>query len=145
MKLITIAILAFTILEVLNVIILYFQPQSKKGNGIGVFKAFEKSKETPEVHALVKYLINWVAGTKLIFIALLIIIMIRADETTQLLSVIALILSIMTFYWRLYPAIKKMDANNELDPKGYSKTLGFMILGFIIIFMAALLITYLRL
>lgn len=58
MNLTAIAISAFIFLEVLNVIILYFAPQSKKGNGIGVFKAFEKSKEVPEGHALIRYLVN---------------------------------------------------------------------------------------
>lgn len=141
-KLITIAILAFLVLETLNVIILYFTPTSKKGNGLGVFNAYEKSKEIPEVHALVKYLINWVAGTKLIFIALLIVIIIKADESTQMLSVTALILSILSFYWRLYPSIKKMDKEGQLNPKGYSKTLGIMIFGFVTVFVTVLLISY---
>lgn len=46
---------------------LYFTPGTHRGNGLGVFNAYEKSKSDSEVHSLVKYLINWVAGTKLIF------------------------------------------------------------------------------
>ena len=71
MDILSIVILIFLLLETSNVIMLYFVPETKKGNGIGVFNAYEKSKNDPEVHALVKYLIIWVAGTKLIFIALL--------------------------------------------------------------------------
>ena len=140
MKIITIAILAFTILEALNVIILYFVPTSKKGNGVGVFNAFEKSKEIPEVHAFIKYLINWIAGTKLIFMLLLLVIIYQGDTTTQYLSAVALIISIASFYWRLYPIIKQMDNNGELNPKGYSKTLAIMISGFILVFIIALLL-----
>lgn len=141
MKLTTIAISLFIILEFLNVIILYFAPTSKKGNGVGVFNALEKSKEIPEVYRLIKYLINWVAGTKLIFIGLLIVILITGDKTTQTLSVIVLILTILSFYWRLYPLLKEMDNNEELNPKGYSKHLGKLILVFVLIFAIALVVT----
>ena len=96
------------------------------GNGIGVFNAFEKSKSDPELHALVKYLINWVAGTKLIFILLLGVIIATGSALTKICSAGALILSIATFYWRLYPAIKTMDEKGQITPKGYSGTLGLM-------------------
>jgi len=46
------------ILETLNVLMLYFAPDTRRGNGLGVFNAYEKSKADAEVHALVKYLIN---------------------------------------------------------------------------------------
>lgn len=58
MNLLSIAITAFIVLESLNVIILYFTPTSKKGNGVGVFNAYEKSKDIPEVHNFINYLIN---------------------------------------------------------------------------------------
>ncbi len=85
---------------------------------------------------LIKYLINWVAGTKIIFITLLIIIIICGDPSLQLYSIIALIISISTFYWRLYPLIKTMDRDNQISPKGYSKTLARMIASFLIIFLS---------
>lgn len=140
MNLLSIVISLFIFLEFLNVIILYFAPSSTKGNGVGVFNAYEKSKEIPEVHDLVKYLISWVAGTKIIFIFLLIIILVTGDSTTIIYSTIALIISISTFFWKLFPLIKKMDRDNQITPKGYSKTLGFMILGFILVFLIALVI-----
>lgn len=136
MNILSIVICLFLILETLNVFLLYFFPASRKGNGIGVFNAFEKSKAIPEVYALIKYLINWVAGTKIIFITLLIIIIICGDPSLQLYSIIALIISISTFYWRLYPLIKTMDRDNQISPKGYSKTLAIMIASFLIIFLS---------
>jgi len=57
-----------------SVIIHYFMPESSRCNRLGVFNAYDKSKADPEIHAFVKYLINWVAGTKIIFITLLIVI-----------------------------------------------------------------------
>jgi hypothetical protein len=140
MNILSIVIILFLVLETLNVMLLYFTPGSTRGNGMGAFKAFEKSKADPEVHSMVSYLVNWVAGTKLIFIALLIVVLITGNETTQIFSVIALILSIALFYWRLFPIIKKMDTKNQITPKGYSKTLGIMIGGFIFVFVAALVV-----
>lgn len=85
MNVLTYAIIGFLVLETLNVFMLYFTPGTRRGNGLGVFNAYEKSKADAEVHALVKYLINWLAGTKLIFIALLIVILISGNNTTKLL------------------------------------------------------------
>jgi hypothetical protein len=132
----------FIVLEVMNILTLYFKPDSKIGNGIGVFNAWEKSKEIPEVHELIKYLTFWVAGSKLIFIGLLLVIILTGSPITQLFSVVILILSILSFYWRLYPMIKSMDKKGDISPKGYSKTLGIMITSFISVFILALLIHF---
>ena len=70
-------ILGFLLLELSNVLILYFFPDSKLANGMGTFKAWDKSKVDTQVHDLVLYLVNWVAGTKLIFIGLLALILDR--------------------------------------------------------------------
>ena len=123
----TIILIVFLVMEFLNVITLYFKPGSKKSNAVGIFKAWEKSKNDPEVHEFVKYLVFWVAGTKVIFIMLMIVIIILGDPITQAFSIIALILSIATFYWKLFPLIRKMDKENQIEPKGYSKALGVMI------------------
>lgn len=140
MDILSIVIVIFLVLETSNVLMLYFTPGTRRGNGLGVFNAYEKSKADPEVHALVKYLINWVAGTKLIFIVLLIVILFTGDSNTRFLSVIALIVSIFTFFWRLYPAIRNLDRAGQITPKGYSKTLGLMIFGFIAAFSVALVL-----
>lgn len=140
MDILSIAILIFVILETSNIILLYFSPTSKKGNGVGVFNAYEKSKKDEEVHLLVKYLINWVAGTKLIFVMLLVVIIIFGNNNVKIFSVIALILSILSFYLRLYPIIRNMDKKNQITPKGYSRTLGIMIAIFVMIFIISFII-----
>ena len=134
----SIAIVVFIFLEILNVIILYFAPGTKRGNGLGVFSAYEKSKNDPDVYALIKYLINWIAGTKLIFIALLLVIILTGNTTTKIFSIAALIVSIASFFWRLYPGIKQIDDSGQISPKNYSKTLGTMIATFIGFFVTAL-------
>ncbi len=137
----SIAIIIFIVLETMNIILLYFAPASRKGNGVGVFDAYEKSKAYPEIHAFIRYLVNWVAGTKVIFLALLIVILITGSLVTRLISVAVMIPSIATFYWRLYPAIRNMDTKGEISPKGYSKTLFVMITVFILGFAAAFIIS----
>ena len=68
MNMIRFVIIGIIVLEATNVVALYFFPGSKYANSVGVFKAWEKSKQEPEIHDFVKYLVNWVAGTKLIFL-----------------------------------------------------------------------------
>jgi Mn2+/Fe2+ NRAMP family transporter len=129
-----IVIAGFLLMEVANVVALYLFPDSKLANSVGVFNAWEKSKVDPEIHNFVKYLVNWVAGTKLIFILLLAAILITADEQILLLTGIALILSIAVFFWRLFPMMRRMDRDDQISPKNYSSVLGWMILGMIIAF-----------
>jgi hypothetical protein len=132
-----VVIAGFMVLEITNVAALYFFPNSKLANSVGVFKAWEKSKTDPDIHNFVKYLINWVAGTKLIFILLLGILLLTADENAMILTGGALVLSITSFFWRLFPQIKDMDKKGQIDPKNYSSVLWWMILGMI----AAILIS----
>lgn len=140
MEILTIVIIIFIILESANVFILYFKPDSKLGNGVAVFDAWEESKKYPEIHEFIKYLVYWVAGTKLIFIGLLFVIIVIGNSTAQLYSVAVLIISIITFFWRLYPMIRHMDKDNQISPKGYSKTLGIMIAIFIAVFVISFVI-----
>lgn len=137
MSILSIAILVFIIMESVNVAILYFWPDSRLGNGVGVFNAFHSS-ESEEQKLFSSYLVNWVAGVKLIFIFLLAVILIIGTEQVKLWAVVAMILSIATYFWRLHPTIKKLDAMGCITPKGYSKALGWMIAGFMIMFTAAL-------
>ena len=138
-----IVIIGFVIMESANVISLYFLPGSKFANGIGVFKAWEKSKQDPEVHDLVKYLVYWVAGTKVISILLLVVILLTAQGKSLIFAGAVMVVSIATFFWRLFPLIRKMDRSNQIEPKNYSATLGWMILGFILVFLAAVIVTVL--
>ena len=135
-----VVIIAFIILETSNVLALYFFPGSKRANAVGVFKAWEKSKQYPEIHDFIKYLVNWVAGTKLIFLLLLGVIVLFGNLEVQKLSLIALGLATLTFYWRLFPLIRKMDRGDQIRPKNYSIILGVMILTFILLFGIAALI-----
>lgn len=140
MDILSIAIIAFVIMEFANIIILYFFPTSRKGNGVACFNAYERSKEDSEMHNFVRYLVNWVAGTKLIFIFLLVVIVIVGSTITKIFGVVALILSILSYFWRLNPIIRKMDREGQITPKGYSKTLCLMIICFVTGFALALLI-----
>ena len=137
MSLLSIAILIFIIMESANVAILYFWPSSQMGNGVGVFNAFH-NRESDEQRLFTSYLVNWVAGVKLIFIFLLAVILVIGTEQVKLWAVVAMILSIATYFWRLHPTIKKLDAMGCITPKGYSKALGWMITGFMLRFTAAL-------
>jgi hypothetical protein len=143
MSFLTIVTIGFLVLEFSNVIVLYFVPEFKYANGIGIFKAWEKSKQDPEVHDFIKYLVNWVAGTKLIFILLLIVVLIVADEQTLIYSGVALVISIASFFWRLFPMVRKMDKEAMIQPMGYSLILGIMIGAFILIFLSAIIVAVL--
>ncbi|MFI3257918.1 MAG: hypothetical protein R3Y36_06440 [Spirochaetales bacterium] len=134
------AIIFFVIMETANVCILYFAPDSRLGNGVAVFDNYHESKEDENRYLFTKYMTNWVAGVKLIFIVLLSVILFTADETTKLCAVGVMILSIATYFFRLNPIIKKLDKNGKITPKGYSKTLFLMIAGFIALFSAALVV-----
>lgn len=139
MVLLNIALLLFILLELSNVVALYFKPTFKQANAMGVFKNWDKSKENPEIHNIIQYLVYWVAGTKIIFISLLVVVLFFAEEQTKVYSTIALILSMLIFYWKMFPLIRKMDSNNEIIPKGYSKTLGIMIFTFALVLSGALM------
>jgi len=140
MNIIKIFTIGFLALEATNVIALYFFPETKFANSIGVFKAWEKSKSDPALHNFVKYLVNWVAGTKLIFILLLIVILFTADDQAMIHTGAALAVSIASFFWRLFPLIRKMDSEDQIEPKNYSAALGWMISVFILMFLTAIIV-----
>ena len=134
-------LIGFIVLETTNVVALYFFPGTKYANSVGIFKAFERSKTDPEVHDFVKYLVNWVAGTKVIFLTLLIAIVIFADDRGLFIAGIAMMLSISLFFWRLFPLIRRMDRDGEIEPKNYSAILGLMIAAFVAVYLVALMIS----
>lgn len=135
MSLVVVAIAFFMVLELSNVFMLYFKKDSTRANGIGVFKAWEKTKSDPEINDFVKYLINWVAGTKIFFLSLLAVIVIFGPPDLYPWVLLAMVLSIATFYIGLFPLARKMDGEDMLIPKGYSKTLVGMITILIIVFL----------
>jgi len=135
--LVKIALISFCVLELSNVAVLYFAPGTRYANAVGVFRAWEQSKQYPEIHDFIRYLVNWVAGAKLIFLLLLAVIVIFGDIEIQQMSLLALALATASFFWRLYPLIRKMDRGGQIEPEGYSKTLGLMIAAFIVVFVVA--------
>lgn len=135
MLLVQLVIFAFILLESSNVLAMYFKPEMQLANAVGAFKAYEDSKQYPDIHIFINYLVNWVAGTKLIFLSLLAVILFFGDKTILTYTLLALVLSISSFFWRLFPLIRTMDKQSLIDPKGYSTTLFLMILVFVIIFL----------
>jgi hypothetical protein len=127
MILLTIAMIAFLLLEISNVFVLFFKPDSRQVHGMGMFPAWEKSKTDPDIHNLMKYLATWVAGSKLILIALLIVILVWGDRQLVIIAGFALAFSMLPFYFGLFPVMKKIDQNSQVDPKGFSMRLGFTI------------------
>jgi hypothetical protein len=137
----SIVIIGFVILETSNVIALYFYPESKYANAVGMFRAYERSKQDPVVHDFVRYLVDWVAGTKLIFLLLLLVIVFTADTDTLLLTGLAMAVAVASFFWRLFPLVRRMDREGQLDPSGYSMLLGVMIAAMVLILVVATVIT----
>ena len=142
MDILQIAIIIFCVMELGNVLILYFMPDSRLGNGVAVFDSWNDVKEDKALNLFSHYMAYWVAGVKLISIFLLIVVLLTGTEITRVWAVIAMILSIATYFWRLHPIIKKLDKMGKITPKGYSKTLGLMITGFLIMFSLSLIIYF---
>ncbi len=140
MNILEIAIFIFIALELGNVCILYFAPDFRMGNGVAVFKEWENSKEDENTHLFAKYMVNWVAGSKLIFIFLLLVIALLGDELLQFHAVLATIVSIASYFFRLAPIMRDLDSKNMLTPNGYSKTLDLMIISFLVMFSLAAIV-----
>lgn len=139
MNILSVSILIFIIVESANVMILYFWPGTRLGNGVGVFNAFHDS-ENEEQKLFSSYLINWVAGVKLIVMVLLAVVLFLGSLEVKIWTAIAMILSIVSYFWRLHPIIKKLDNMGCITPKGYSKVLGWMITGFLTMFSLSLVL-----
>lgn len=129
---------AFLVLETANVVALYLAPGSRRFNAVGVFAGWRASMQDPDLHAFVRYLVFWVAGTKVIFIALWLVILLAGDARTQLAASIVMVPAIATFYWRLFPIVRRLDSRGQVEPTGYSRVLGWMIAAFIAAFVAAI-------
>lgn len=135
-------IIAFCLMELSNVFILYFKPKFKYGNGIAVFDSYKASEGKKDIHLFVNYLKNWVANVKLIFIVLLFVIVLKGSDELKVYATIVLIASIFVYYISLHPIIKELDRMGKISPKGYSKTLFWMITGFIAMFTIGLILYF---
>ncbi len=143
MSMLEVAILLFILLELSNVLIIYFKPNFKYGNGLSVFKQWSQGEMDQSTHLFQRYMANWVANSKMIFIALLVVILSFGDDKIKLAAAIAMILSIALYYLTLHPLMVKMDAADLLQPKGYAKTLFLMITAFIVMFGVAVVFSLL--
>jgi hypothetical protein len=132
-----IVVAAFLLLETANVAALYFAPGSTRFNAVGVFRGWTDSAADPDLHAFVRYLVFWVAGTKVIFIALWLVVLIVGEPRTQLLASAVMVPAVATFYWRLFPLVRRLDSRGKVQPRGYSTVLGIMIAGLISAFVVA--------
>ncbi len=137
MSILDIVIAVFMFFETLNVIIIYVKPDFKYGNGMSAFKQWQDCKQDEKLELFSKYMANWVAGTKIIFILLLGVILFSATDMVKLYAVTVMVPATAIYYIKLHPIIKKLDTMGQISPEGYSKTLRFMITGFIIMFITA--------
>ena len=127
MTFLTIVIIGFLLLEISNVFILFFKPDSRQVHGMGMFPAWETAKNEPHMYHLMRYLTIWVAGSKLILIALLVVILVWGDRQLITITGFALAFSMLPFYGGLFPAMRKIDQTGQVKPQGFSMQLGFTI------------------
>jgi len=135
-----IAIIIFVLLEFSNIVILYFKPGCKYGNGMDHFSGWDDSKKDEGSYLFSTYLVRWIANCKAIFIFLLILIMIYGSDLIKVWGVIITVFTIGLYYLTLYPVIRKLDKIGKIKPKGYSKTLTITISGFIAMFSLAIIL-----
>ena len=136
------AILIFVVMELSNILVMYFKPNFKYGNSMNTFKQWYKAQEKEPERLFVKYMVNWVANCKLIFLALLVVVVLFGNKIIAVCAVIATIVSIGIYFVSLHPIIKKLDEMGEIQPKGYSKTLALTIGAFMVMFSAALVLYF---
>jgi len=141
MTFLIIVMIGFLMLEISNVFVLYFIPNSKQVHGMGMFLAWEKSKSDPDVHNLMRYLSMWVASSKLIMVILLIVILIWGSKQLLTIAGFAMVLSMLPFYFGLFPIMKRMDERDQVEPKGFSLRLGFTITLLILALLIGLVMT----
>jgi hypothetical protein len=58
------------------------------------------------------------------------------NDQTKVISILTLVISMASFYWKLFPLIRKKDIADQIDPENYSKVLGIMITVFVVVFLS---------
>lgn len=81
----------------------------------------------PDIYLLMRYLTIWVAGSNLILVALLMVVLGWGNQQLITIAGLAMAISMLPFYFGLFPAMKKIDQNDQVVPKGFSMRLGFTI------------------
>ncbi len=131
--LLRIPIIIFVVLELLNVTLLYYKPDFEHGNSMAVFKNFIYPINE-SVNLFNRYMVNWVGNSKLIFIALLVMIVIMGEDDMLVVTNMLLVIMIGAYFTRLAPIMKELDNGDHLTSKGYSKQLNLTILIFMLMF-----------
>lgn len=132
------AIIIFILLELTNVLVMYFKPGFPYGNSMAAFQPWKSHLKDEKLELFHRYMIRWVANCKVIFILLLGVILITGSPEMKFYGVGATVLSIGLYFVTLHPLISRLDALGEISPRGYSRTLGWMIGGFMAMFTLAL-------
>lgn len=140
MNILDISLLGFCTLEILNIIILFFKPDFKYGNSLAVFKSFMDNKNNENLNLFHKYLTNWVASCKVIFIVLIAVIVFYTNDKVKIITLIAVIFSISLYYFSLFPILKKLANKNELNDPKYPNKLTKLITLMIALLLCAILI-----
>ena len=73
-------------------------------------------------------------------ILLLLVTLFTADNQSTVFTGMAMVVAIASFYWRLFPQVRKMDKEGQIESKNYSIVLAWIIGIFIIVFMIGVLI-----
>lgn len=139
--LLNIVLIIFLLLEISNVIILIKAPEFKYGNSMINFKHWNQVKEDEDLYLFTKYLINWVACTKLIFIIIMISVLLFGDFRIKAISTVAMVFAMGFYYFYLHPLISQLDQKNKLTINGYSKTLSTTIAVMIVVLILSLVIS----
>jgi hypothetical protein len=158
MNAIQVTLLVIVAVEFLSVLELYFMQDRCIFNGIAMFKVCEAARQDPDLFGLVRYLTNWVArqdpdlfglvryltnwvaGMKLIVIGLVAVIVFTAPDQTILLAALTMVITVASFFWRMFPAVRFFDKMGQIEPKGRSNVLGLMVMGLEVFLVASLLI-----
>lgn len=144
MSAVQITMIVFVTIEILSVLELYFLQEKAVFNGVSIFSGWEISKEVPEVHQLLKYLVNWVAGIKLIVIGLILVLVFTAPVHSLICAAAALVITVSSYFWRMYPMLQKHDQAGLVSPRGRSRMMGAMVLGLEVILIASMLVELLN-
>lgn len=132
------AIVVFILMELANVVVLYFQPGFRYANGMAAFKPWAAAAADQRLGPFHSYLIRWVANCKAIFILLLALILVLGGPALKLYAAGAMVASIGLYFVTLHPLIARLDRMGQIRPRGYSATLAWMIGGFMALFALAL-------
>ncbi|MCU0299540.1 MAG: hypothetical protein MUF33_13620, partial [Candidatus Nanopelagicales bacterium] len=81
--------------------------------------------------------VYWVAGVKVIFLALLAVVVLTGTQETKVAAGWALAASIAVFFWRLFPLARRADARGQMRPAGLGIMIAVMVVAIVVATVAA--------